>query len=70
MKKIKSYKLFLHDYWNDFFIFCKADNLGRLPRQDKMVEDIKDMYEKFILKYKKKKKITGEDIMKDYPSLK
>lgn len=70
MKKIKARKLFLHPYWNDFFTFCSADNLGRLPRQEDMVKKINNMYHDFMSVYDESLLLNWDDIMKKYPELK
>ena len=69
MKKLKQRKLFLNKYWNDFYIFCNADNLGRVPVNIDTWVDIKKIYDDFISKYNKNLLYTWDYIMKKYPKL-
>jgi len=69
MKQLKARKLFLHEYWNDFFVFCSADNLWRIPAQQDITEKIIVLYDDFMGKYDESKLFTWEDIMEKYPEL-
>ncbi|MGB2110940.1 MAG: hypothetical protein ACPHY8_03465 [Patescibacteria group bacterium] len=69
MKKLKSRKLMMHNYWPDLMIIAQADHMGRIPANFDLIEKLEIFYNNFLKILKNKKFFTGKDILEKFPDL-
>lgn len=70
MKKLKSRKLMINDYFYDLILLWEADNKWRMPVKTDTFEYILNIYNEFKILLKSKKFLGWSDIIKKYPDLK
>jgi tRNA nucleotidyltransferase (CCA-adding enzyme) len=69
MRALKSRSLMMHKYWPDLMIIWESDHMGRIPTSYDLIKKLHQFYSNFLNILTTKSFLTGEDILKKYPSL-
>ncbi|MBS9784126.1 CCA tRNA nucleotidyltransferase [Candidatus Gracilibacteria bacterium] len=69
MKKLKSRKLMMHEYFPDLILLGEADNKGRIPAKLDYFEEIASIYKDFQKLLETKTFFTGKDVLEKFPDL-
>ncbi len=69
LKKLKARKLMMWKYYEYLLLIWICDYLWKKPSDKKLVKDVKIFYKDFLKILKKKKFLSGNDILKAHPEL-
>lgn len=70
MRKIKAYKLMMHEHFPELLLLAKADNIGKVPSEGlEGWTETEQMYARLMEALPRTRFLTGRDIMEQFPDL-